>query len=79
MKAVLISIAPKWCKLIMDGQKTVEIRKSRPKIDTPFKCYIYCTLSGSRELLKEYGVDTWYKGKLIMLIIVFEIIKYIKK
>ncbi len=63
MKDVLISIAPKWCKLIMDGQKTVEIRKSRPKIDTPFKCYIYCTLSGSRELLKEYGVDNWYKGK----------------
>ena len=62
-EAVLISINPKWCKLIMDWQKTVEIRKSRPKIDTPFKCYIYCTLSGSRELLKEYGVDNWYKGK----------------
>ena len=43
MKAVLISIKSKWCKLIIDGKKTVEIRKSRPKIDTPFKCYIYCT------------------------------------
>lgn len=42
-KAVLISIQPKWCELIVNGKKTVEVRKSRPKIDTPFKCYIYCT------------------------------------
>lgn len=42
-KAVLISIKPKWCELIASGKKTVEVRKSRPKIDTPFKCYIYCT------------------------------------
>ena len=42
-KAVLISIQPKWCELIASGKKTVEVRKSRPKIDTPFKCYIYCT------------------------------------
>lgn len=44
-KAVLISIQPKWCELIASGKKTVEVRKSRPKIDTPFKCYIYCTKS----------------------------------
>ena len=48
-KAVLISIKPRWCDLIMDGKKTVEIRTSRPKINTPFKCYIYCTLSGPKE------------------------------
>lgn len=41
MKAVLISIRPKWVELIADGQKTVEIRKSRPKLETPFRCYIY--------------------------------------
>ena len=43
MKSVLISIQPKWCELIASGKKTVEVRKTRPKIDTPFKCYIYCT------------------------------------
>ena len=42
-KAVLISIQPKWCELIASGKKTVEVRKSRPKLETPFKCYIYCT------------------------------------
>jgi len=43
MKSVLISIQPKWCELIASGKKTVEVRKTRPKIETPFKCYIYCT------------------------------------
>ena len=42
----MISIRPKWCELISNGKKTLEIRKTRPKIDTPFKCYIYCTNSG---------------------------------
>lgn len=43
MKSVLISIKPKWCELIASGKKTVEVRKTKPKIDTPFKGYIYCT------------------------------------
>ncbi len=43
MKSVLISIQPKWCELIASGKKTVEVRKTRPKIETPFKVYIYCT------------------------------------
>ena len=43
MKAVLISIQPKWCELIASGKKTVEVRKTAPKIATPFKVYIYCT------------------------------------
>lgn len=45
MKAVLISIRPEWCAKIMNGKKTIEVRKTRPKIETPFKCYIYCTKS----------------------------------
>lgn len=43
MKAVLLSIRPKWCELIASGKKTIEMRKTRPKIPVPFKCYIYCT------------------------------------
>lgn len=42
-KAVMISIRPKWCKKIAGGEKTIEVRKTRPKLETPFKCYIYCT------------------------------------
>ena len=42
MKSVLISIKPKWCELIANGEKTIEVRKTKPKLETPFKCYIYC-------------------------------------
>ena len=54
MKSVLISTQPNWCQKIChnigerrDGtliyEKEVEIRKTMPKLQTPFKCYIYCT------------------------------------
>lgn len=43
MKSVLISIRPKWCELIASGKKTIEVRKTAPKLPTPFKCYIYET------------------------------------
>ena len=43
MKAVLISIRPKWCEKIVTGEKTIEVRKTCPKLETPFKCHIYCT------------------------------------
>ena len=39
----MISIQPKWVEKIVSGEKTVEVRRTRPKCETPFKCYIYCT------------------------------------
>lgn len=42
-KAVMLSVRPKWCEKIISGEKTVEVRKNRPKLETPFKCYIYET------------------------------------
>ena len=42
-KAVMLSIRPKWAEKIANGEKTIEVRKTRPKLETPFKCYIYCT------------------------------------
>ena len=62
MKAVLISIQPKWCGLIATGKKTIEVRKNRPKIDTPFKGYIYCTKNKDEsDLLELYR---WSDGKI---------------
>lgn len=43
MKSVLISIRPQWCEKIARGEKTIEVRKTVPRLATPFKCYIYCT------------------------------------
>ena len=39
----MISIQPKWCELIVNGKKTIEVRKTKPKLETPFKVYIYET------------------------------------
>lgn len=41
--AVLISIRPDWVEKILSGGKTLEVRKTRPKLEAPFKVYIYCT------------------------------------
>lgn len=53
--AVLISINPEWCDLIRSGQKTLEIRKNRPRMPTPFKCYIYQT----GEYVSAYEDSPW--------------------
>lgn len=42
-KAVLISIRPRWVSLILSGEKRLELRRTRPNTNTPFKCYIYCS------------------------------------
>lgn len=65
-KAVMLSIRPKWCEKIVNGNKTIEVRKTRPKINTPFKCYIYCTLQGCNEFFRvDLGRDVakWNRGK----------------
>lgn len=41
-KAVLISIRPEWVGKILSGEKALEVRKNRPNLNPPFKCYIYC-------------------------------------
>ena len=43
MTEIMLSIRPKWCELIASGQKTIEVRKTKPKCDVPFKVYVYCT------------------------------------
>ena len=70
-KAVLISIRPEWCQKIMDGQKTIEVRKTRPKMNPPFKCYIYCTKAEERliGIIKD-GDENYgeiYRGKPVFI------------
>ena len=57
MKSVLISIQPKWCELVASGKKTVEVRKTKPKIETPFKCYIYETKDAHFEHIGVHYAD----------------------
>lgn len=51
MKSVLASFKPQYCELIASGKKTVELRKTRPKLDVPFKVYMYCTKGERVELI----------------------------
>lgn len=50
MPDVLISIRPKWCGAIFAGVKTIEVRKTAPRLPTPFKCYVYCTEKGHLDI-----------------------------
>lgn len=80
MKSVLISIQPKWVEKIANGKKTIEVRKTQPKLKTPFKCYIYCTKAEYAWLYKVsnngYGKPLNYHGKVIGEFVCDKINKY---
>ena len=59
-KAILISIRPDWCKKILSREKTVEVRKTRPKLETSFKVYIYCTKT-DEGWLRTVPVQGWQR------------------
>lgn len=65
MKAVLMSIKPKWVDKIASGQKTIEVRKTIPKIETPFKCYIYETKRKQVEKLDGCEITYYGRGRVI--------------
>ena len=56
-KAVMLSIRPKWVEKIARGEKTIEVRKTRPKLETPFRCYIYRTKGTVPHIIN----DKWEK------------------
>ena len=64
-KSILQSIKPQYCELIAKGKKTIEVRKTRPKLDVPFKVYIYCTkgklalLRDDKDAEEQYKYDYW--------------------
>lgn len=55
MKAILLSIKPKYVADILNGKKTIEIRKTMPKCDLPIDVYIYCT----KNRLGLYWANKW--------------------
>lgn len=61
MKSILISIRPEYVEKILNGDKTIEIRKTMPKCELPCKVYIYCT-KGKQKLLEilHKGETKWF-------------------
>lgn len=70
-KSVLISIRPEWCELILRGEKTIEVRKTKPKLELPFKCYIYQSKGRDRliEIIKDGDLNYGeiYHGKPVFI------------
>lgn len=64
MKAVLLSIRPEWCKKIANLRKTVEIRKTAPNLEVPFKCYIYCTKAPKKLITIFRDGEESYDGEI---------------
>lgn len=66
MKAVMLSLRHQWRKKIFDGEKTIEVRKSRPSLDMPVKVYVYETkaqfVKSVRGACTTYGYG---RGKVI--------------
>ena len=52
-KAVMLSIRPKWVEKIASGEKTIEVRKTKPNLPTPFKAYIYCSQGNDARRLRD--------------------------
>lgn len=78
MESVLISVRPKWCGLIASKEKTVEVRKTKPKILTPYKCYIYCTKDfslGELYTSDEFMADS-VQGKVIGEFVCDKVVKF---
>ena len=66
MKAVMLSLRPQWCEKIFNGSKTIEVRKSRPSIPTPFTVYVYQTKhKGGKAIVGEVLNSVYGGGKVI--------------
>ena len=64
-KSVIVSIRPERCAKIASGEKIIEVRKTRPNLPTPFKCYIYCTAGWIKKMPTDYLDENFEREKVI--------------
>ncbi len=62
MKAILMSIKPEECEKIFSGEKTVEVRKTAPKLNPPFKVYVYQTKNRRGNKVINEALNAVYGG-----------------
>lgn len=77
MKKILLVVHPKWCKMIFNGKKTIEVRRTRPKLEPPFEVLVYETKGQFIKSVK--GACTTYgygQGKVIGSFICDKITRY---
>lgn len=87
---ILISTQPTWVEKIFNKIKVIDVRKTKPKTEPPFKCLIYCTNNKSVVLdsdcdMKKFWTDKpigpihFYNGKIVGEFICDKIDSYIHK
>lgn len=64
-KAAMLSVRPKWCEKIASGEKTIEVRKTKPNLETPFKCYVYRTKGTVPHIINGKWVQMEVGGTII--------------
>lgn len=69
-KAIMISISPSFCEKIAAKKCSITIKKTRPKFETPFKCYIYESQGGKKvigEFVCDKIIDWEYKDHIELI------------
>lgn len=81
MKAIMISIKPKWCAKIMNGEKTIEIRKNKAlataiqkliDVNGYAEIYVYCSKSNYLGY-----ISNRYVGKVVFKFRCYKIDDYV--
>mgnify|MGYP003307374415 CR=1 FL=1 len=71
MPSVMLSIRPKYVYRIMRGEKTCEVRKTKPRLETPFICHVYATKGKDRlfDVIKDGDMNYGevYHGKPVFI------------
>lgn len=66
MKKVLLSLRPEWAKeIFVTKRKTIEVRKSRPKLELPFEVLVYQTKDKGKSRVSEVFNSVYGGGKVI--------------
>lgn len=76
-KKILMSIKPHWAEKIFTNIKIIEVRKTAPKIDTPFEVLVYKTKhKGGKAIVNEVLNSVYGGGKVIGSFICDKITRY---
>lgn len=62
-KAILMSIQPAWLVKILNGHKTIGIRKTMPKCELPIDVYFYCKKDTKLQWVIDCLPVAWGQGE----------------
>jgi predicted transcriptional regulator len=57
---IILSLKPKYCRLIFNGEKDIEIRKTIPHKGLPFRVFVYETKEGVGAVTGEFIVNRFW-------------------